>query len=600
MNQKLSPIEKFRPLWEGGKSVEQYNMKIGFKIRTFVVNQLTALRENNPNLFGQSEKDQLTKMVMDLKQNKTTIPLEQQNCTLEEYQKFLSDFFAHVDHEDRHGTVTSKTTSKFRLMSSFIDVLSSWGPIEEEMIKCKKYCQYKAVDIYKALKKGEIPKRGGPKELINNEKENNNNININNQNNNYIVEQNNHILTNNIVNQYNHISNNMEIQNIPNKNYNKNKKYIEKSVDINRNNNLRKLSNKSQNIFITKNYNVNVKKLTPDHYNKNNINTNHNNQYDNEIIYKTNIITQNNQMQDKTNINNYIRNKNNYISVNNNQNNYISHREYPKSDKNLTYINSINQNIEKNFDPRLHHKQNLQKQRTIDDTQQTKYLNTTEDQKNISYQNPKQNEYNNYEIYNDKYNTNNINKKSNFKNLNIQVKKISNNNPENQINYQNQHQHLKTPKNYQKVKQTFIQQGNMSSAHHNTNNNTNYTNIRNKFNYNTLDANINHNYTANQINYQNDQNNYNISTHKNKSISYIRKSMVYPSKDGNKRKRTFKGKYELTAYVPVKYETVDYYMLVEDVRLNNEKALNSLKRSKAKDILNMVLDSLEFLSYVHK
>ena len=28
-------------------------------------------------------------------------------------------------------------------------------------------------------------------------------------------------------------------------------------------------------------------------------------------------------------------------------------------------------------------------------------------------------------------------------------------------------------------------------------------------------------------------------------------------------------------------------MLVEDVRLNNEKALNSLKRSKAKDILNI-------------
>ena len=375
MNHKLSPIEKFRPLWEGGKSVEQYNIKIGFKIRMFVVNQLTALSQNNPNLFGQSEKDQLTKMVMDLKQDKTTIPLEQQNCTLEEYQKFLSDFFAHVDHEDRHGTVTTKTTSKFRLMSSFIDVLSSWGPIDEEMIKCKKYCQYKAVDIYKALKKGEIPKRGGPKELINNEKENNN-ININNQNNNYIIEQNNHILTNNIVNQYNHISNNMEVQNITNKEYNKNKKYVEKSADVNRNKDLRKLNNKNQNVFITKNYNVNVKKLTPDHYNKNNINTNQNYQYGNEIIYKTNIINQNNQMQDKTNINNYItRNKNNYISVNNNQNNYIFHEE-PKSDKNLKFIKNINQNVDKNFDPRLHHRQNLQKQRTIDDTQQTKYLNT--------------------------------------------------------------------------------------------------------------------------------------------------------------------------------------------------------------------------------
>ena len=76
MKQKLGPIDKFRPLWEGGKSVEQYNIKIGFKIRMFVVNELTTLRQNNPNLFGQSEKDQLTKMVMDLKQDKTTIPLE--------------------------------------------------------------------------------------------------------------------------------------------------------------------------------------------------------------------------------------------------------------------------------------------------------------------------------------------------------------------------------------------------------------------------------------------------------------------------------------------------------------------------------------------
>jgi vacuolar protein sorting-associated protein VTA1 len=60
-----------------------------------------------------------------------------------------------------------KTTSKFRLMASFIDVLASWGPIDDEMIKCKKYCQFKAVDIFKALKKGEVPKRGGPKEQDN-------------------------------------------------------------------------------------------------------------------------------------------------------------------------------------------------------------------------------------------------------------------------------------------------------------------------------------------------------------------------------------------------------------------------------------------------
>ena len=184
MKPKLGPIEKFRPLWEGGKSVEQHNVKIGFKIRMFVVSQITAQRQKNPNLFGKNEIDQLTKMIMDLKQDKTTIPADQQNCTLEEYQQFLSDFFSKVDYEDRHSTVTIKTTSKFRLMASFIDVLSTWGPIDEEMIKCKKYCQYKAVDIFKALKRGEIPKRGGPKEQLNNENENNNQENIQNNNHN--------------------------------------------------------------------------------------------------------------------------------------------------------------------------------------------------------------------------------------------------------------------------------------------------------------------------------------------------------------------------------------------------------------------------------
>ena len=50
---------------------------------------------------------------------------------------FLQDFFQKVDYEDRHGTVTVKTSSKFRLMAAFIDVLKSWEPIDEEMLNVK-------------------------------------------------------------------------------------------------------------------------------------------------------------------------------------------------------------------------------------------------------------------------------------------------------------------------------------------------------------------------------------------------------------------------------------------------------------------------------
>ena len=80
----------------------------------------------------------------------------------------------------------------------------------------------------------------------------------------------------------------------------------------------------------------------------------------------------------------------------------------------------------------------------------------------------------------------------------------------------------------------------------------------------------------------------------------IRQSKIAASTDRQPNKRLFKGKYELNATIPVKYNTVDYFMLVENVRINNETALRELKRGKAADILNQVMDSLEFLSYVHK
>ena len=83
-------------------------------------------------------------------------------------------------------------------------------------------------------------------------------------------------------------------------------------------------------------------------------------------------------------------------------------------------------------------------------------------------------------------------------------------------------------------------------------------------------------------------------------MNVVRQSKVVASTDRDPRKRTFKGKYALNCVVPVKYNTVDYFMLVENVRINNENALRELKRGKANVILNQVLDSLEFLSYIHK
>ena len=385
MKKKLGPVEKFRPLWEGGKSVEQYNIKVGFKIRMYCVSELNAIRQKNPNLFGPKETEDLTKMIMDLKQDKGTINPEDQNCTLEEYQQFLSEFFQKVDYEDRHGTVTIKTTSKFRLMAAFIDVLQSWGPIDEEMLKCKKYCQFKAVDIFKALKKGEVPKRGGPKEQ-----------------------------EEGLGNEIDELAKNMGDANIGNNN------------------------NFNQNQGMNQQF--------------------QNNQFGNNQQFGGNQPYGQNQQFNQQRNNNQFGMQNN-----NNMNNAGFSNPFgsPNNFNNNNQNNNINQGMQQKPQPQ-------------------------------QYQQPQQQKYN------------------------------------------------PPPTQYQ---------------------------------------------------------NQNISQSR---INKARKSKVFPSLDKDPQKRMFKGKYELNAKIPIKYNSVDYFMLVENVRINNEMALRELKRGKASDILNMVLDSLEFLSYIHK
>lgn len=395
MKKKLGPVEKYKPLWEGGKSVEQYNIKVGFKIRMFCVQELNTSRQKNPNAFGPKETEDLTKMIMDLKQDKGTISQEDQNCSLEDYQQFLQEFFQRVDYEDRHGTVTVKTSSKFRLMAAFIDVLKSWGSIDEEMIKCKKYCQFKAVDIFKALKNGQVPKRGGPKEQENQDA--------------------------GLGNEIDELAQNMGDANLGNNNNN--------NFNQNQGGNQQQFGNNNQ----------------------------FNNPYGNQQFHQQG-------------------NNNQYGIPNNNMNN--AGFSNPFGNQNNFNNNNMNKNNISNSNRGLPQQPQYQPQQY-----QKQYHQT---------QQPQQNRYN----------------------------------PNQQQNYQNQQY-----------------QGGMNKA---------------------------------------------------------RKSKVFPSNDKDPQKRMFKGKYELNCKIPVKYNSVDYFMLVENVRINNEAALRELKRGKASDILNMVLDSLEFLSYIHK
>jgi hypothetical protein len=416
MKRQLNPIEKFKPIWEGGKSVEQYNIKVGFKIRMFCVSELNSLRQKNPAAFGPKETEELTKMIMDLKQDKGTISQEDQTCQLEDYQQFLSEFFQKVDYEDRHGTVTIKTSSKFRVMAGFIDVLAAWGPIDPEMLKCKKYCQFKAVDIFKALKKGEVPKRGGPKEQENTGGDAG------------------------LGNEVEELSKNMD------------------NTNLGGNNNPFPGSNPQQDMSYHSGGNTGF--------------------------------PNNNQMP----------------SPNNQQQQFTSYH----SGGNNPY-GGQQQNFNQGGNPYGGNMNNINNQPN-----------------NNGFSNP--------------FGNNNFNN--------------NNNHPQQQ---QQHHQH-------------------QQQIHSQRNNNFP---------------------PQNQNQYGKNQS-YNPNQGGGAGMNRARKSKVFPSADRNPQKRLFKGKYELNAVIPIKYNTVDYFMLVENVRINNENALRELKRGKAGDILNTVLDSLEFLSYIHK
>ena len=164
MKPKVSPLQKYHPLWEGAKSVMSKNAKVGYKIGMYAVNKMNEEFSKNQASFPEEDKQKLIEMVKNLKEIRNEIGAENCQCSLEEYQEFLNDFFTQLDYEDRHKTVTMKTVTKFKLMIQFIEVLGTMTTIDQEMRSCQKYCKFKAIDIFKSLKKGEVPKRGGPKE----------------------------------------------------------------------------------------------------------------------------------------------------------------------------------------------------------------------------------------------------------------------------------------------------------------------------------------------------------------------------------------------------------------------------------------------------
>lgn len=137
MKGKKTIFDKYNYAWEGGKTVEGEYPKIAYFIRNTCLNHINAyLKKTNFNL-SEEEKKKLIGMITEVKNERTKLG-EDNKCTVEEYQEFLNAYFNSIDQEDRHKTVTMKTSYRFRLMCEFIELLPEFEPLSDEIKKLRK------------------------------------------------------------------------------------------------------------------------------------------------------------------------------------------------------------------------------------------------------------------------------------------------------------------------------------------------------------------------------------------------------------------------------------------------------------------------------
>ena len=147
--------------WFGATKIFSSLPKISIYIRDSIRKTLGKLREQRE--FSEIERGRVIQWVKELNADKAQCP-GLPEPTGEEYKQFVDESFDAIDNEDRSGVVTVETTQKFREVAFYIGLLENFGMFDEEMKKRKKYCGAKAIDIFKSIKSGVQPRRGGFKE----------------------------------------------------------------------------------------------------------------------------------------------------------------------------------------------------------------------------------------------------------------------------------------------------------------------------------------------------------------------------------------------------------------------------------------------------
>lgn len=138
MKGKKTILDKYNYAWEGGKTIEVEHPKVAYFVRNSCLTQINAYLKKTSCNLSDEDKKKLIGMITEVKNEKAKLG-EDYKCTVEEYQEFLNVYFHNLDQEDRHKTVTMKTSYRFRLMSEFIDFLTEFEPLNDDIKKLRKH-----------------------------------------------------------------------------------------------------------------------------------------------------------------------------------------------------------------------------------------------------------------------------------------------------------------------------------------------------------------------------------------------------------------------------------------------------------------------------
>ena len=153
-------MDKIAPFLQRAKELES---------REPIVSYYCKLHAANLAISTQSDNRQfLSDLLDDLEKTKSTLAGNEQISNeiigFSHVEAFALRVFNNSDNEDRNGQASKKTARGFFAASLFLEVLSVFGDLSDDIRQKIKYAKFKAADILKALNEGKIPQPGAPGE----------------------------------------------------------------------------------------------------------------------------------------------------------------------------------------------------------------------------------------------------------------------------------------------------------------------------------------------------------------------------------------------------------------------------------------------------